>query len=164
MRSAGAYCVLGTKRCHWKAVGTLSEVTVRYRRPGVVVTQVEPLTTAEQLRRLADELVNAYRAAGRRTVPGLTLNRGPDPDDPLESIAIGATAGEWAMIHTDGDFNQRRTEGKTSKSGSIEVDWGQPDSVPCDWFIPVEDALPALRTWLTEDRLDQAVFSSTECF
>lgn len=143
---------------------TLNDVTVRYRRPGVVEVQMEPLTNVRDLRRIADDLVTAHRAAGRRTVPGLTLNRGPDPDDPLESLAIGATGGEWAMIHTDEEFNQRRTEGKASRLGSIDVDWGQPDGVPRDWFIPVEVALPAIQAWLTEGRLDQNVFSSTDCY
>lgn len=120
-----------------------------------------PAGTVADLQALAEQLLSDYRAVGANR-PGIELTRG-DPEDGGESVSLAVAEIGWAMVHTNADFDQRRTDDPQAGEGSIDVDWGQITPIPRRWFIPPPVAVGALEQWLIQGTLDTEVFASTDC-
>lgn len=127
-------------------------VEVQYWNPGDLRPHEISVESGEQVRSLGEEVLAQYVAAGVM-VPGLELSH--EGGELSMSIAIAPFG--WALIATDSDFNQHRTQADEAAEGVADVRWEEPTSIPRGWFIPTDAAVEAVSCWLADGSLDPRV-------
>lgn len=128
----------------------MNTVELLYWEPHSTTQESRTVTTAAEVEQLADELLTRYQAAGDM-LPGLELQQGEEG----ESLSIAVAATGWALIHTNADFDQHRTQADSTveDTSADDVQWEEPTTIPRNWFVPKHAALIGISHWLQDRSL-----------
>ena len=133
-------------------------VEARFWDPRTAAPRSRAVSGEAEVEALAAALLDEYQAAGD-TVPGIELRR--DASGARLSLAVAPFG--WALIHTDGAFDQRRTRGAERDSGTVDVGWEEVTPIPRGWFIPKAQALQGVTRWIDDGGLADELTWSDDC-
>ena len=136
-----------------------SEATLTGWDPETHTEFTQPVHSADDVQVAARGLLERYRQAGG-DLPGLELRTGTGDEGSL-SIAVGQS--EWALVHTDDEFDQRCTQGQGDVEGSADVSWDELTPIPLRWFVPEGEAVAAVARWLDDGTLTSSLRWSDDC-
>lgn len=90
-------------------------------------------------------------------VPGLELRRTDAAEDDPASLSIAVSDGRWALIHTDSEMTQHRTDSDVPGDGTRDVQWEELTALPVTWFVPKSEATAAVTEWIEDEALPDSV-------
>jgi hypothetical protein len=133
-------------------------IELLFTEPHGTRVQTRTVAGAAEVETVAGELLARYERAGD-VLPGLELRRAGGA-----SLAIAVAPFGWALVHTDGAFDQRCTRrAEPGDGGQHEVRWEEPDAVPDDWFVPTQDAVNGVSQWMIDGSLAPQLVWSDQC-
>jgi hypothetical protein len=135
------------------------ETELLYSEPFTGTVLRRRFASADEVEAAASDLLRRCREAGD-ILPGIELRSGG------ESMSIAVAPFGWALVHSDAEFDQHCTRNPNpdpAASGSHDVRWEEPDAVPGDWFVPVPQAMAAVRHWLSDGTLTSELAWSDDC-
>jgi hypothetical protein len=114
--------------------------------------EVESVTDVE---RVAAKAAEQYRGAS--AVPGLELRRVGATEEGPSSLSVAVSDGRWALVHTDSEMTQHRTESDVREDGIHDVQWEEVTPLPVTWFVPMSEAAAAVTEWIDDEALPDSV-------
>ena len=124
---------------------------------GRVVTSV---TEVQQQTEVAYEM---YRSEGVDYYPGIAL--WSDPDDPANSLTIGAAPDGYAVIYTDEEYLQTvTTSGRAPDGVFLSIQLDDFIEVPSRCFIEKQAALDIVAHWMTSGSLPESAEFTNELY
>lgn len=113
------------------------------------------IESAADVERVAAEVAQQYR--GTPTVPGLELRRSDATSDDPASLSIAVADDRWALVHTDSEMTQHRTDSGVPGDGTHEVQWEEATPIPFAWFVPMSEVAAAVTEWIEDDVLPPSI-------
>lgn len=105
--------------------------------------------------RVAAEATEHYR--GTPAVRGLELRHAGVTEEDPSSLSIAVFDGRRALVHTDSEMTQHRTDSDVQEDGIHDVQWEEVTPLPASWFVPMSEAAAAVTEWIEDEALPDSV-------
>jgi hypothetical protein len=129
-------------------------VSLQWWSPDGVEHSAE-VDSAADVERVAAEAAEHYR--GTPAMAGLELRRIDAGDDDPASLSIAVSDDRWALVHTDSEMTQHRTDSDVPGDGTRDVQWEEVTPLPVTWFVPMSEAAAAVTEWIEDEALPGSV-------
>ncbi|WP_109508815.1 Imm1 family immunity protein [Nocardioides speluncae] len=129
-------------------------VSLQWWSPDGAEHAVEVESVAD-VERVAADAAGQFRST--TSAPGLELRRSDATEDNPASLSIAVADGRWALVHTDSEMTQHRTDSGGTGDGTHDVQWEEVTPLPSAWFVPLSEATAAVSEWIGSAVLPESV-------